>query len=693
MSFNKYLVIILFLFTLSINLIAEEGSKKQNKITETTIIDDPLDGSTSGQTVGGSFNSDGYRPGIGNNHILYDVPIQIPNGYVEFEVKGFSHESVPADENHAFVILYDGRGISEPIGYYDDFKHNYFRWNVHWRQNRSVFKAVIACADPTPERINSNLAVYEDKNGDGLDSHDRDWYTEPNGSGQSWNPNSWYTIKVQWNNKKFEVFVEGVKKWSVTGPNDYNPVDFKIWLGSGPDKYDSDVNVTYRNFKLVSFDTGGSDYLIASPESSNLPSESGDFLVNISSNINWSVSEDLDWVEVNPANGSGNGAITVNYDENPTSMERSGDININGDGLSETVSIVQEGSDITEYIVITPEADSVNAVSGSISFIITSNVDWTISDTSDWASPSILSGSGNDSITISYDENPYTFDRVTGFLVESIAGNEEFVLTQLGFTVPGFLTVTPTKDTVGNESGSGTLQLESNLSWTITDDVSWLSKSPSSGAGDTTIVFNYAENEEIYPRSATITITADTIIENINIEQLGKPLNILVTTNPAEGGSVSENGSYHLGDSVQITAIPNEGWGFLNYVESDTILTYDSLYSFVVIKPRQIIANFELLSDVNGHNSKLPNEFTLENNYPNPFNPSTNIGFSLPTDTYVSIVLYDILGKKVKLLISEMRKRGSYTINLDASDLPSGIYYYQMRAGTFSDTKRLLLLK
>ena len=124
MSCNKYILAILLTSLLNLNVYSQGEYNTFNRLTESVIIDDPLDGSTVGQIVGGSFNSEGYRPGIGNNHILYDVPIQVPDGYIEFEIKGFSHENVPTDENHAFAALYDGRGISEPIPYYDDFKHN-----------------------------------------------------------------------------------------------------------------------------------------------------------------------------------------------------------------------------------------------------------------------------------------------------------------------------------------------------------------------------------------------------------------------------------------------------------------------------------------------------------------------------------------------------------------------------------------
>lgn len=224
----------------------------------TTILQDNLQGSTIGLQVGGTFTSEGYRPGIGLNHILYDVPSQVVNGYIEFEMKGFSPSLIQDpnggnDADNGFFGMYDGRGITEPIPYFDDFKYNYFRWNFHWRQNNNSVKSVISCAAPTPERLNSTYAVFS--GGGAL----RDWYSEPNGIFYSFDPSLWYTVRCEWDNLNFVVKVNGTTVWSTSGPYDYAPIDFKIWLGSAPgydDKYGNFVqNTTYRNFKVVSYGT------------------------------------------------------------------------------------------------------------------------------------------------------------------------------------------------------------------------------------------------------------------------------------------------------------------------------------------------------------------------------------------------------------------------------------------------------
>jgi subtilisin-like proprotein convertase family protein len=90
---------------------------------------------------------------------------------------------------------------------------------------------------------------------------------------------------------------------------------------------------------------------------------------------------------------------------------------------------------------------------------------------------------------------------------------------------------------------------------------------------------------------------------------------------------------------------------------------------------------------------EIPNFYSLSQNYPNPFNPSTSIKFSMPKGDNVKLVIFDILGREVKTLVNEFKNAGSYDVNFDASTLSSGVYFYRLEAGEFTDTKRMLLVK
>jgi PKD repeat protein len=89
----------------------------------------------------------------------------------------------------------------------------------------------------------------------------------------------------------------------------------------------------------------------------------------------------------------------------------------------------------------------------------------------------------------------------------------------------------------------------------------------------------------------------------------------------------------------------------------------------------------------------LVNYYNLEQNYPNPFNPSTNIRWQMASDNMVTLTVYDITGKEVAMLVDERREAGIHEITFNASHLPSGVYLYRLRAGEFTETKKLTLVK
>ncbi len=89
----------------------------------------------------------------------------------------------------------------------------------------------------------------------------------------------------------------------------------------------------------------------------------------------------------------------------------------------------------------------------------------------------------------------------------------------------------------------------------------------------------------------------------------------------------------------------------------------------------------------------LPSTYSLEQNFPNPFNPTTKIQFSLPTASKVTLKLFDALGREVVTLVDGIRQPGIYLVTLDGSRLASGVYYYRLTAGGFDDIKRMVLLK
>ena len=85
--------------------------------------------------------------------------------------------------------------------------------------------------------------------------------------------------------------------------------------------------------------------------------------------------------------------------------------------------------------------------------------------------------------------------------------------------------------------------------------------------------------------------------------------------------------------------------------------------------------------------------FYLSQNYPNPFNPSTKIKYSIPQYGFVTLKVYDILGRVIATLVNEEKRAGNYEVNFHANNLSSGIYFYRIEAGGFTDTKKFILLR
>jgi hypothetical protein len=133
-------------------------------------------------------------------------------------------------------------------------------------------------------------------------------------------------------------------------------------------------------------------------------------------------------------------------------------------------------------------------------------------------------------------------------------------------------------------------------------------------------------------------------------------------------------------------------------VEGDTMrVTINSLsdiYGNIITVPITWQFEVDLLTGVkDGSNSNLPTEFSLEQNYPNPFNPMTEIKFGLPEDAHVTLKVYDLLGREVASLVNETLNAGFKSVSFDASNFPSGIYFYKIQAGKFVNVKKMLLLR
>jgi hypothetical protein len=124
---------------------------------------------------------------------------------------------------------------------------------------------------------------------------------------------------------------------------------------------------------------------------------------------------------------------------------------------------------------------------------------------------------------------------------------------------------------------------------------------------------------------------------------------------------------------------------------------YDSseqrLYLYNELSDARMLYANHYITSVTGSNHFIPNTLTLAQNFPNPFNPATTISFSLPKSSFVTIKVYNVLGQIVNTIVNERRAPGTYSVQFDASNLPSGVYFYRLNAGEFMQTKKMLVIR
>jgi len=158
-------------------------------------------------------------------------------------------------------------------------------------------------------------------------------------------------------------------------------------------------------------------------------------------------------------------------------------------------------------------------------------------------------------------------------------------------------------------------------------------------------------------------------------------IRILNITNPAAPLEIAWYDTYPSSNSSSFSGC----WGVFRF-PSGKIIGSDISGGLFVIK---------LTNPPTGinNNQNVPSAFSLKQNYPNPFNPSTTIEYSIPRNSFVTVRVFDAVGKQVGLLADEFKYAGNYKINYDAGRLASGVYYYSILADGYKETRKMILLK
>jgi hypothetical protein len=157
----------------------------------------------------------------------------------------------------------------------------------------------------------------------------------------------------------------------------------------------------------------------------------------------------------------------------------------------------------------------------------------------------------------------------------------------------------------------------------------------------------------------------------------GDPVTFSLGSNPPSGVSIT-------GDQLKwIVGLNHSGSYNVVVIASDESLSKDTTITFLVTSA----------VGVEKGDRDLPTTFGLKQNFPNPFNPTTFITYQIPTSEFVTLTIYNVLGKEVSRLVSEQKSAGEYQVQFNSENLQSGIYLYQLKAGSYSEVRKMLLLK
>jgi len=185
-------------------------------------------------------------------------------------------------------------------------------------------------------------------------------------------------------------------------------------------------------------------------------------------------------------------------------------------------------------------------------------------------------------------------------------------------------------------------------------------------------------------------------LENLGSNGIAESITATLSSDDSCFSTLSLTGSFgDIGPGESNVIIGGGGFRITDYCPGDVDLTilvdiysngyhfWTDSFSIHVYEPQVSAADIGL----------LPQEYSLAQNYPNPFNPITSIQYELPQNSDVQITIYDLMGREVTTLISESQDAGYKSIQWDATNVPSGMYFYQIKAGEFVQTKKMILLK
>jgi mannan endo-1,4-beta-mannosidase len=307
---------------------------------------------------------------------------------------------------------------------------------------------------------------------------------------------------------------------------------------------------------------GTTNNLNVAPTSVSLASGASSSAVTVTANVSWTATDNQTWITVSPGSGSGNGSFTISATANTGTTSRTGTVTLAGGGLTRNVAVTQAAPS-SSNLTVSPTAISMPSASSSATLSITSNVGWTVTDDQSWLTIAVASGSNNASVAINATANTAASSRSATVTVTGGGITRTVAVTQAG-TTASTLTVSASTLSLAAAASSGSVGITSNVSWSVTDDQSWLSASPTSGTGNATLTLSATANTATAARTGTVTVTGGGITRTLAVTQSGQSGTGETCANPVtfsgNSGNFNTTGAVCYRTNVNIN-----GWGCYNF--------------------------------------------------------------------------------------------------------------------------------
>ena len=327
-------------------------------------------------------------------------------------------------------------------------------------------------------------------------------------------------------------------------------------------------NTTYQWFILNScpndvsrvdgnpFKTTNAPNLTLSSNGTNVSSSLGGIVVDVSSNIDWTASSNQTWCTISPSNGINNGTIVINWITNPLIVSRTATITISGGGLSQTYTVTQAAA--PKNLELNGSATNPLSISGSTSFDIISNIDWTINSNQTWCTISPSSGSSNGTVSVNWSTNPLLTSRTAIITVSGGGLSKIYTITQAA--APKSLELSSSVTNPLSTSGSTSFDVIANIDWTASSNQTWCTISPSSGTGNGTVSVNWSVNSLIVSRTATITVSGGGLSKTYTVTQAAASKSLELSASTANPLSTGGSTSFDVIANIDWTTSSNQTW-------------------------------------------------------------------------------------------------------------------------------------